>query len=138
MASCLADQLAVERLVSCRGRWPLLRVDAAAITNPAAFLETVGVLMRPMHKTAQIVPFVHTAHVYPVAHPERYAFGEVNVVSDQQRPAATDVDDEALVSRSVAIIRQQPPDEACYLDPAPVITLGIHPGKLSLPLMEPS
>ena len=91
-----------------------------------------------MHKTAQVVPFVHASYVYPITHPERDAFGKIDIVSNQQRPAGANVDDEALMARSVIVIRQQPPDEACYLDPATIITLGIHPGEFSLPLLEPS
>ena len=117
----------------CRGRWPLLLVDLTAIANPAAVLDTVRVKMRPMHKSTQVVPFVHAPNLHPVAHPEWNAIGEVNVVGNQQRPAGANVDDEALMTGTVIIIRQKPPNEASNFDPAAIISLGVHPSEFNLP-----
>ena len=89
--------------------------------------------MRPMHKSTQVVPFVQSPNLHPVAHPERDSFGEVDIVSNQQGPAIADVDNEALMTGTVIIIRQKPPNEACYFDPAAIISLGVHPGEFSLP-----
>ena len=84
--------------------------------------------MRPVDQSAQVVPFVHATYLHPVTHPQWNALREVDVVSDQQCPAGTDVDDKALVRRAIIVVRQKPPDEACNFDPAAVISLGIHPG----------
>ena len=54
--------------------------------------------MRPVDETAQVVPLVHAAHVDAIAHAERHAFGEINIVCDQQRPATANFDDETLVA----------------------------------------
>lgn len=80
--------------------------------------------MRPMDQAAQIVPFVHTANRHAIAQSHRNAFGQVDVVRDQHRNAVTDVDDEALMTGTVIVIRQQPTNEARNLDPGTRIAFG--------------
>ena len=80
--------------------------------------------MRPVDETAEVIPLVHAAHVDAITHAERHAFGEINIVCDQQCPAIANIDDEALVARAVVIVRQQSPNEARDLDPFTVIAPG--------------
>ncbi len=54
--------------------------------------------MRPVNETAQVIPLVHASYAYTITHTEWDAIREVDVMRDQQGPAITDVDDEALVS----------------------------------------
>ncbi len=89
--------------------------------------------MGPVDEATQVIPLVHTPYPHPVTHPEWNAIGEINVVGNQQRPAGTDVDDEALMTGTVIVIRQKPPDEACNFDPAAIISLGVHPSEFNLP-----
>ena len=89
--------------------------------------------MGPVDETTQVIPFVHTPYPHPVTHPEWNAIGEVDVVGNQQRPAGANVDDEALMTGTVIVIRQKPPDEASNFDPAAIISLGVHPSEFSLP-----
>ena len=89
--------------------------------------------MGPVDETTQVIPFVHTAHAHPVTHPEWNAIGEVNVVGNQQRPVGANVDDETLMTGTVIVIRQKPPDEASNFDPAAIIALGVHPSEFNLP-----
>ena len=82
----------------CRGRWPLLLVGLSAVANPAAVLDTLRVVMRPVHETAEVVPLVHASYAHAIAHTEWDAIGEIDIVCDQKGPAIADVDDESLVS----------------------------------------
>lgn len=63
-------------------------------------------MMGPVNQPAQIIPLVHAPHVHAVAHPERDAFREIQVVRDEQRLAIACVDDEALMAGTVIIVRQ--------------------------------
>jgi len=80
--------------------------------------------MRPVDEPAQVVPLVHAAHIYAITHAERHTSSEVDVVCNQQRPATANIDDEALVTRAVVVVRQQSPHEAGDLDPITVVALG--------------
>ncbi len=60
--------------------------------------------MRPVHETAEVIPLIHTAYLDAIAHTKRHAFGEVEVVRNQQRPTVTNIDDETLVTRAVVVI----------------------------------
>lgn len=77
--------------------------------------------MRPVDETAEIVPLVHTAHVHSIAHAQRDAFREIDVVCNQQRLAVADIDNEPLVPRAIVIIGQQASHEAGHFDPLTVI-----------------
>ena len=68
------------------------------VANPATVFDALRIVMRPVHQPAEIVPLVHPSHTHAVTHPERYAFGEINIVRNEQRPAITDIDNEALVA----------------------------------------
>lgn len=78
--------------------------------------------MRPVHESAQVVPLIHATYAHPVAHPKRDAFGEIDIVRDEQRAAIADVDNEALMARTVVIIGQQSPHEARDFDPLTIIS----------------
>ena len=60
--------------------------------------------MRPVNEAAKIVPFVHAANVYSVAHAERNPFGEIDIVGDQQGPAGADIQYESLMPRAIIVI----------------------------------
>ena len=60
--------------------------------------------MGPVNEATEIVPLVQTTNLHSVAHAEGYALREVEVVRDQQGLPIADVDDEALVTGSVAIV----------------------------------
>ena len=77
--------------------------------------------MCPVDETAEIVPLVHAAHINAITHAERHASGEIDIVRDQQRPATANIDDEALMTRDVVVVRQQSPDETGDLDPFTVV-----------------
>ena len=61
-------------------------------------------MVRPVHQSAQIVPLVHATDVDAIAHADRDAFGQIDIVSDQQGLAIADIDDEALVARIIVVI----------------------------------
>ena len=104
-----------------------------AIPNPAAIHQTLRIMMGPVDEATQVVPFVRAPNLHPITHPEWNAIGEVNVVGNQQRPAGANVDDETLMTGTVIVIRQKPPDEASNFDPAAIIPLGVHPSEFSCP-----
>ena len=79
--------------------------------------------MGPVHESAEIVPFVEAAHMDAVTHADRDAFGQVDIVCDQERLAIADIDDEALMRRTVFVITQKAADEARNFDPPPIIAL---------------
>jgi hypothetical protein len=58
-----------------------------------------------------------------VAHADGNAFGDVDVVGDQQGLAVADIDDETLVTGIVVVITQEAADEACDFDPPPIVLL---------------
>lgn len=81
--------------------------------------------MRPVHQPTEIVPLVLSAYPYAIAHTERHALGELDVVDYQERLAIADIDDESLVRRPLAIIWQKAADEARDFDPPPVFRLAV-------------
>jgi hypothetical protein len=107
------------------GYWSLAEVltrstiVAPAITNIAAVLDTLRVVMRPVHEAPEVVPFVHSANLHSVSDANRHAFGEVNVVGDKQRFAIANIEDKSLVPGTVVVIRQQPYDDTPEFDPGP-------------------
>ena len=68
------------------------------VANPATVFDTLRVMVRPVHKAAEIIPLVHAADVHAITHPEWNTFREIDIVRDKQRPAITDIDYEALVA----------------------------------------
>ncbi len=60
--------------------------------------------MRPVHEPSQIVPLVQATHLHAVAHTERHAVREVEVVRDQQGLTIADIDDETLVTGAIVIV----------------------------------
>ncbi len=60
--------------------------------------------MGPVHESAKLIPLVHAPNLGSIAHTERYAFREVEVVRNQQRPAVADIDDDTLVAGAIVVI----------------------------------
>ncbi len=54
-------------------------------------------MVGPVYESTLIVPFIHSTKVNSVALADRYAPGEVDIVSDQYRLAITSVHDKTLV-----------------------------------------
>jgi hypothetical protein len=61
-------------------------------------------MVRPVHKTTEVIPLVHAAHLYPVTHPQRDTFCEIDVMCDEQRTAIADIDNETLVARAIIVV----------------------------------
>lgn len=64
--------------------------------------------MRPVHEAAKVIPLVHPPKLNAITQAERHSLREVDIVGDQQRLPAGQLQNEALVSRPVVVIRQQP------------------------------
>jgi hypothetical protein len=77
-----------------------------------------------VHEAAEVVPLVHATHANAITHADRDPLGKVDIVRDQERLVIADVDDKALVPRTIVVITQQAADEACDFDPPPVIAFG--------------
>ena len=54
------------------------------VADPAAIFIAVWVMMRPVHQTAEIIPFVHAAKSNSIAYTQWHAPRQINVVRDQQ------------------------------------------------------
>jgi hypothetical protein len=78
----------------------------ATVADPAAVLVAVWVVVSPVHQSAEVVPFIHTAKPNPVPNAKRYPVGEINVVGDKQRLPPRQLQDEALVPGILVVIRQ--------------------------------
>ena len=102
------------------------------MAHPATRLDAQRVAVRPVHEAAELIPFVYATHLHPVAHPERHASGEIEVVRNQQGLPVADVDDEALVAFLVDIVGQEPPDLALDFDPAAVVLFRQPDGQLAV------
>ncbi len=98
-----------------------LRVDLPTIPYPATVLDALRIVMSPVHEPSKLVPLVHTTHFDAIADAKRHAFGQIEIMRDQQRPAVTDIDDESLVTRAVIVVMQEAADEAFYFGPPPII-----------------
>ena len=79
--------------------------------------------MGPVHESTEVVPLIEAAHIDTVSHSNRDAFGQFDIVCDQERLSIANVDDEALMPRTVFVITQKAADEARDFDPPPIITL---------------
>ena len=82
-------------------------------------------MVRPVHESPEVVPFVHAAHDDAIPETGGDALGEIEVVLDQQRLPIADVDDESLVPRAVVVVMQKAADEASDFDPPPVVAFRI-------------
>ena len=60
--------------------------------------------MGPVNEAAEVVPLIQATHLHAIAHAERHALCEVEVVCDQQGLPIADVDDETLVTGTVVIV----------------------------------
>jgi len=85
-----------------------------------------------VHKTAEIVPLVNAADAHAIAEADRNALGHVEVVCNQERLAARETQDEALVTGIVPVIGEQSRDDTDVFDPAPVVPLCIVPRDTGL------
>lgn len=81
-----------------------LLVGFLAVAHETAIFDAKWIMMRPVHQPAQVVPLVEAADEHPIAHAERHAAREVNVMRDQQRLPLTDVDNEALVALAIVVV----------------------------------
>jgi hypothetical protein len=82
-------------------------------------------MMRPVHHPTQIIPLVHSSKLDPVTDAKRHAFGDVDVVSDQQSAAISQPNDDSLVPRPIFIVGQQTDNETCVLYPGFVVTFSV-------------
>ena len=69
-------------------------------------------MVRPVHQSTEVIPFVHAANVNAVTHTNGNAIGEIDVVCYQQGLAIADIDNEALMTRVIIVVRQEAADEA--------------------------
>ncbi len=92
-------------------------VNACAISHEAAVLDTVRVMVRPMHQAAKIIPFVHASKSHTIADSQRCTPGDVDIVRNQECLPVAHVQNETLVPRSIVVVAQQSPDETRSLDP---------------------
>ncbi len=99
-----------------------LGIDLGTITHPAAVLGALRVVVRPVHESTELVPFVHAPDLDAIAHAERHTFCQIEIVGNQQSLAIANIDDESLVAGTVVIVMQKAVDEASDFDPPPVIT----------------
>jgi hypothetical protein len=45
--------------------------------------DSVRIVVGPVDKTAEIIPFKHPTHVYPIPYAERNPFCDINVMRNQ-------------------------------------------------------
>ena len=67
------SRLLAVRTVALQGA--LLQIRLALVTNPAAILNAMRVVVRPVHQSAQFVPLVHAAKLNPVTDTDGHALG---------------------------------------------------------------
>ena len=79
-------------------------IVSPSVAHIASVFDTQRVVVRPVHKTAKVIPFEHPPNVHAIAHADRHAFGKVDIVCNKQRYAIADINDEALVTGAVVII----------------------------------
>ena len=73
--------------------------------------------MRPVDHTALLIPFVLTAKLDFVAAFQRIdARGEIDVVTDKDRLTTAEIEDEALVTRTIQIIGERRAHPSAALD----------------------
>jgi hypothetical protein len=93
------------------------------VTDIATVLDTLGIVVSPVHEPTEIIPLVHTSYLDPVTDSDRHGFGEVDVMGDKQGFAIPDVQDETLVPGTVVVVRQQPHDDTPEFNPGSCIRL---------------
>jgi hypothetical protein len=77
----------------------------------------------PVHESAEIVPLEHTPESHAVAQADRDPFRQIDVVSNQQGLAVSQLQDESLMAVALIVIRDQPLDESRILYPTPRIVI---------------
>jgi hypothetical protein len=109
-------------------------IHSRSVPNIATVFNSLRIVVCPVNETAQVVPLVHAPDMHAITHPDRNALGQVDIVSDEQGCAVADIDNEALVARTIVVVRQQPRHEALNLDPGSRITF-IEPNTQATPLL---
>lgn len=83
--------------------------EVAACTTPG------WIVVRPMHHTAFIVPFVYPAKRNLIAFTQAVDSGsDVYVVGDEHRMAGSHTHNEPLVTRALVVVRKNPRYPACF------------------------
>ena len=82
-----------------------LCIGVAAVADPTAFFDALRIVVRPMHQPAEFIPLVHAAKPDSVSHSKRNTTRQIYIVGDQQRLAIAQTQYEALVSRTIVVIR---------------------------------
>ncbi len=74
-----------------------LPVQLATEFDVTAFLDSHGIVMRPVHQPTQVIPFVHPAKSNLVTHAGGHPVGKIDIVRDQQRLPVTRIQNDTLV-----------------------------------------
>lgn len=85
-------------------RVPGLLIEAAAVTNPAARMVSIGIAMGPVYHPTQLVPDILTAYSDRVPDGHRYTGRDVDVVGDEDRHGAVNAHHEPLMLTPLAIV----------------------------------
>ena len=73
--------------------------------------------MCPVNQPAEIIPLVHTPEPDAVSESHLYPLCNVYVVRNEECLPRADIENKALVTRAILVIRQQALHEARCLDP---------------------
>jgi len=104
---------------------PRLLVSLSSVLEPTRLMATTWISMRPMDYAAFGVPLIHAVERDGVTRFQRgQARREVNVMSDQQRLARSQGQNEALVAAAFVVIRKQLGDYSFACDLAPARLFG--------------
>ena len=82
------------------------------MADPATAFFTMRIPVRPVHQAALAIPLENAAESDPVAHTDRDAPGQVEVVSNQQGLAPGQLQDESLMPGATIVVRDKPHDIA--------------------------
>jgi hypothetical protein len=89
------------------GSTPRLLVRDAPVPKPPCLMLAAGVVMRPVDDAALVAPLILSAELDQIAHRQPADPGrDVDVVSDQQRLAGCETQDETLVTPAFRVIRE--------------------------------
>ena len=95
----------------------LSMVGLSGVLEPTGLMAAAWISMGPMDYAAFIVPLEYAVECYGVTHLQGgEARGEVDVVSNEQRLAGSQGENEALVTAAVVVIGKQPCDCAFACD----------------------
>jgi hypothetical protein len=99
------EKAALRERLFCFWAWQLL-VRLRSVANVPSLFHAVRIMVSPVYEATKLIPLVHAAKSYPIAHANRHPASDVDIVRDEQSLPVPHIENNTLVPGAIVIIRQ--------------------------------